>query len=503
MNNQPSGGKNVTSVSCTQFSADAENTVPSEPSFGSDHAAALAPSSASEYTAVSAHSAGSDQTVFAASTDTRDTGCDSIFPQEERSFEQPFTASRREKLCAFLMIIPGFVYALMLTADKTRTADLCLLAFVLLFIGAAAWLCRDIPRPAESWFWLSCMLLLTASVVFRTSSVFDTFGTVLILHAFAVWWFLIRAGRLLDPAEPRYLPLDAVNGFLIFPFGHFFLRLRTMFHALSSRSVRKKALNPGRILLSFLAAAAALLLFAQAAKSLMNADDSFRELISFELPELFHLDENALENLILRLFIALPVSAYLFGLLDGALRAGRKAADLQREHTDSFLKMLRKVSSRLWAAVLLLFCLFYLLFFAVQGQYLFGAFTRTLPDGFIVSEYARQGFFELCRVIVINFTLFWLITRSTDTAASENKLLRTGCTLLLIASMLFSVISLSKLALYIDCFGFTARRIQSSWMAAVLLAACIAALVRFRTGRKTMKLWMFFSAITLTALHFI
>ena len=187
----------------------------------------------------------------------------------------------------------------------------------------------------------------------------------------------------------------------------------------------------------------------------------------------------------------------MFGLLAGLGRRtpedmrGRGAAVMDR------LPKLRTVPAGIWAAALGLFSALYLVFFFVQGRYLFGAFTRTLPESFTVAEYARQGFFELCRVMAINFTLFWLVTR---TARQEQKLIRWMAAALLVQSMLFAVIAISKLALYIDCFGLTPLRVQSTWLVCVLLLGCVCALYTHLTGKKSMRAWMIFGAVTLAVL---
>ena len=134
---------------------------------------------------------------------------------------------------------------------------------------------------------------------------------------------------------------------------------------------------------------------------------------------------------------------------------------------------------------------------------MFGAFTRTLPVDFTVAEYARQGFFELCRVMALNFVLLWLVTRMSKPPVSERKVSLALCVTLLAESILFAVIALSKLALYIDCFGFTPLRLQSTWLALVLLAGCAAALYSLITGRRSCRAWMIFGAVTLSALCWI
>ena len=134
------------------------------------------------------------------------------------------------------------------------------------------------------------------------------------------------------------------------------------------------------------AAFAALVLLVLAMTQLSAADDTFGELIDdLRLTLTLDLDE----TWFYRLLASLPVGAYVFGLLAGLGRRtpedmrGRGAAVVSR------LPKLRTVPEGIWAAALGLFSALYLVFFFVQGRYLFGAFTRTLPESFTVAEYAR------------------------------------------------------------------------------------------------------------------
>lgn len=115
----------------------------------------------------------------------------------------------------------------------------------------------------------------------------------------------------------------------------------------------------------------------------------------------------------------------------------------------------------------------------MQGSYLFGAFRHRLPAGFTVAQYARQGFFQLCMVMGVNFLLLWLVTHSSRALNRPGRIM---CTVLLAQSILLAVTALSKLALYIACFGFTPLRLQSSWLVCVLLAGCAAWLVSLWDG---------------------
>ena len=79
------------------------------------------------------------------------------------------------------------------------------------------------------------------------------------------------------------------------------------------------------------------------------------------------------------------VGAYVFGLLAGL---GRETPETMRKHgasAETALPKLRVVPEAVWLAALGVFSALYLAFFFVQGRYLFGAFTRTLPESFTVA----------------------------------------------------------------------------------------------------------------------
>ena len=412
----------------------------------------------------------------------------------------PFSASRKEQLLAFGMYVLAYVYL--------GYQWWALPLFAAGFIAAAEYLFRGQKRSWESWIWLGCMLLVTGCIAWRGLHPYQYDSRYpelvnheyilsekllfLILHIFAVYWLMSRSGRLTGGESGHLLPLDALYAFLIVPFQNFFLRIRCVIFALKSK--KERGVSAGAIAGAVLAAFAALVLLVLAMTQLSAADDTFGELIDdLRLTLTLDLDE----TWFYRLLASLPVGAYVFGLLAGLGRRtpedmrGRGAAVVSR------LPKLRTVPEGIWAAALGLFSALYLVFFFVQGRYLFGAFTRTLPESFTVAEYARQGFFELCRVMAINFTLFWLVTR---TARQKQKLIRWMAAALLVQSMLFAVIAISKLALYIDCFGLTPLRVQSTWLVCVLLLGCVCALYTHLTGKKSMRAWMLFGAVTLAVL---
>ncbi len=162
---------------------------------------------------------------------------------------------------------------------------------------------------------------------------------------------------------------------------------------------------------------------------------------------------------------------------------------------------MRKVPALVLTVILGAFAILYLLFFVIQGSYLFGAFTRTLPEGFTVSQYARQGFFELCKIMVLNFVLIWLVVRSGIEDIRNNRTTMIMCSMLLAESLLFSVTAFSKLILYISCFGFTPLRLQSTWLICVLFVGTALTIYSLWTRKRSFRIWIYISGISLALLH--
>ena len=418
---------------------------------------------------------------------------------DENNFgEKPvFSLRAGELACALLMYPTAYIYTVFFGSRNDR---LWFGIFVLLFIAITEILNRGRPHPGESWVWLGCVVLMSACVAFNWGRVWTYGLTMLMVHPLAVWWVLSRSGCLAEGESGHLLPLDALNGFVCIPFGNFALRLRCIANGLRGRS-RGNGRDKRRPWAAVVAVLAALALLNWVLTELSQADRGFEKLtanilglFSFDLGDHF-------ATYVFRFIVSLPVGAWLFGLIAGSLRTDEEKLRTQAEAVNAFLPKLRAVPERLWTVVMAVFAAVYILFFAVQSSYLFGAFSRTLPEDFTVAQYAREGFFELCRVMAINFGLLYLVSRSSAKPMREDKVQRIAATLLIAAGMVFAVIAMSKLVLYIMCFGFTPKRLQSSWLVLLLFMGCAACLYSLWTGKKSFKYWMMYGAVSLALLH--
>jgi len=104
-----------------------------------------------------------------------------------------------------------------------------------------------------------------------------------------------------------------------------------------------------------------------------------------------------------------------------------------------------------------------------MGTYLFSAFAGVLPSGFNYSEYARQGFFDLCGVASINLVILAFTYSFARRGVSEYpKALRVLTGLLSVMTELLVVTAVSKMLFYIDAYGLSRLRVYTLWFLVLL-----------------------------------
>lgn len=337
--------------------------------------------------------------------------------------------------------------------------DTGLLVFVLLFWFMAEWFCRLMGRPkapAESRFWLFCLFAIALGRCLwhsRTTGGWDVF----LLHITAAYWVVCRAGALADGCTGPLLPLDLGRALFALPFGGFFLRIRTLWQGLRGKKWGRQA---GVVLTTLVVVCPALF---YAADLLAEADDLF----AGQLRGILDWAEGLLSwQGFSAILLSLPVGCYLYGLIAGALRKGppRDAAGSLRAAAEEW----RAAPALAVGAAMGAFCGLYALFFALQARYLFGAFTGVLPQGFTASQYAVQGFWELCRVVLLNFGVLAVAARFSKAPLRSRPVLKGLALALMGSSALLVVVAASKMTLYVLRFGLTPRRLLASWFMLVL-----------------------------------
>lgn len=119
---------------------------------------------------------------------------------------------------------------------------------------------------------------------------------------------------------------------------------------------------------------------------------------------------------------------------------------------------IRKIDHTIIISMLSVINLVFVLFLISEVSKLCGNFLQ-IPKGYIYSSYAREGFFQLLFVTIINFSIILYLIYKTN-VIKENKVIRNLVLILIAFSVLLIFNSYYRMFLYIGKFGFTNLRLQ-------------------------------------------
>ena len=411
-------------------------------------------------------------------------------PVQPQPVRPVFTTNIVEKILAVLVFPVCFLYS-SIYFEVGSTWNIMFGVFVLVFLIMGEALFWTRKRTFESWAMMLLTILGGVSVCFSIGNVWDDGVVALFTHLFGVYWILCRSGRLAEGKTSNLMVWDGITGFCVMPFKNWPLDVRTIVSIFRGGKDRKAKKTVPIILL---ASVIGIILFFIAMAFLRSADDGFDDIMT-AIADFLKIDIDW--ELIPKILMTLFVATWLYGLLGGCFRETEEQVRHRGDNIKWFIGKLSKVPGLVWVIFIGLFSVFYIIFFALQGHYLFDAFVMRLPQEFTYSEYARKGFGEMCAVMVINFILLWLATR---TSASKLTGVKVACAVRDLESMLFALIAFLKIAMYIDAYGFTPLRYQSIWAAGVLFVACICTMISMLSGKKTARIWFYLSAASLAAL---
>ena len=415
--------------------------------------------------------------------------------QNDEETKTNFSFSIAEIAIALISYVLGYIYV--------KFTSVSMLLVLVIVVGCTEFLNRKKPLTKENVFYTICFAIITIAYSYSIkerfnyieNEIWDESMLALFTHGMAIWYVISRSGKLVDGKSSVFFPMDIINGAISIPFSNLFLRLKTIISSIA-QSVNNRKENKERNYWFIPAIIICVVLFVAAASLLSQSDDTFGKVIN-DFLDVFKIEWDL--DLIVTIIFSLPVGAYLYGLIVGSYRYEEENLPRIKTVINDFLSSLKRIPAWFWLVVVSLFSVMYLCYFFLQGSYLFGAFTNTLPEGFIISQYAVKGFWQLCQIMAVNGAVLYVVTRMADQEAKNNPYFKFACIFLLIESILFAVIALSKIILYISVFGFTPKRIQGFWLVTVLMVGCILWIINLIKERKTFAYWMYFTIFTLTA----
>ena len=207
---------------------------------------------------------------------------------------------------------------------------------------------------------------------------------------------------------------------------------------------------------------------------LLSYDRGFSRIIS----NMFDFDGGNIISNIMSLLVGLLVGQYLFRLFIASVDKeceGKCTAD----SCEAAVKKLQRAHVATIFAAILPILFLYVVFFISQWGYYMSGFSGKLPAGFNYAGYAREGFFQLCIVSVINLMIIVFVELFMD--SSKPWLTKVKKSIVITYSVVTLVLiatAIAKMAMYIDCYGLTPKRVYATWLMAVLVMVFLVIIVK-------------------------
>lgn len=366
--------------------------------------------------------------------------------------------------------------------------------FAVLFLLYTELAARRAGRTAakETPVWAGCWLALSVALPlfgYQPEPLGGWQGMV--WHLYAVWYVLARCGMLAQGRSGSLVLLDGLAGVFRLPFGNFFLRVRTVFSALKTglhgRIKVRKALR-------VLATVALTLALCGVAWGLLAAADANFAALGQSVADWWNSLLNNIKfiDTLMYILLSLPVGAWLYGLVFGALR--RTEPPTTAAQCTAALEHARIVPRSTATVAVAALCGVYALFFAVQAGEWFAAAPLGLsaPDA---AAFAVDGFWELQKILLLNFGVLAGV-HFLGRAPLPKALAAVFCGF----GLAFAALAAGKLAVYVVLYGLTPRRVIAGWFLGVLAVWCVLALVRVFRAIPAAKLAIFTAALSFTVL---
>ena len=276
------------------------------------------------------------------------------------------------------------------------------------------------------------------------------------LTCFLLFCHTASGNRLEQSAGKLYL-FDFLKALFVSPF----TAIVESFNIIASNKGGKKL---GKALLFTLAGLGIALIPTMTVLLLLSFDDNFTR----TLGDLMDFLGDAFFSRFLSLLFGIPVGMYFFGAI--CARNGDTAQVPGAEHCNKARNFLAFCPSFIGFVALVPLLFLYVVFIFAQKNYYAAVFSGTLPESHTFSSFARDGFFRLCAVAVINaLSLICLRLFSKKTAKGKvSPAVSVGTVLLSLVTLILCGTALSQMGMYVSAYGLSRLRLYAIWFMALL-----------------------------------
>ncbi len=366
----------------------------------------------------------------------------------------------RPRECAFawVSIILGYLFCRLLPISEH---PLGALFFTLaLYICAAIFMILSGARQtSRSLFYLVAPLAALPALVLSSSKMMHTLCFLWAMLCFVLWVTLSYGGGL-EKRTRELLFFDAVKAVLVLPLASFGALGRSLFPKYKKSGARQVLFACLGLLIAIIPTIVVVMLLGYD-QSFSSTLDTLASFISKDMLTRFTC-----------LIFGIPVAAYGFGALISASE-GKHERVMRPDACRKFAADIRFAPVMMVCFATIPLLAVYAIFFFSQWSYYVSAFTGKLPAGVdIYSQYAREGFENLCVVAGINAAAMTAISAFTKRRREDRSdaATRVFGALLSVSTLILIATAMAKMLLYIKAYGLTHLRVYASWFMLLLAA---------------------------------
>lgn len=374
--------------------------------------------------------------------------------------------------CVFGIItfVLGYSYIKLMTTEWA-SSGIGFLIFTVLFTAVSlSYLYtkkKHIPKEALLYYTLTFLAVLPLGLYDENS--FSWISTVLTM-LLAVYSVTVACGVRMQDELGGFLFRDLYNSLFYRPMKSFGVQFYAVFMGGKDKSIRKT------IVTVLLALFISIIVFFIAILMLSQVDDNFDKVahVIISNVRLFLSDFSHIFAELPALFLALPVSLYLFAMFYTGVNTYKVSKYSAQEILDKRSKR-KPVQEILFILPMIVLIFVYIVFFISHAMTLISV----IHEGDILySLYARQGFFELCQIAALNMLICLGTMTFCKKGEALSKILIVLNSIIAACTLILMITASIKLGLYVSMYGLTIKRIHAAWALFVIFAGFILLLIR-------------------------
>lgn len=391
------------------------------------------------------------------------------------------------------LILIGPLYGWQFSAALTAVSLAFILVSELVRCGRKAFVNKN---TSETVFWYVMMILAAVTSAFGPSEALSVFA----VHLCAVYSVLVSNDILLGDRTGGFILADLIHGFYVKSFAGFpnFVTDWTAF----KKEGEKKKHNPAVVMLITGFLILMITFFSISLVFISRIDEDIAAAFAGYMESVArYFEDLQIDSIIVSFILAVPICFYLYGLMARSAKSDGSREKRIGAGMASGLERGRKVPAVITCISAGFFVALYIFFFIKRTAYFTGGFTGIVPDDKLVAYYAREGFFELVGIMAVNMCVYLTIYLFEKRNHEGRTTLggRILVTLLMSESIIFAVISMSKLWLYFSMYGYTPKRMLAMWGTLALGFAALMSILTVNRGKSHFRLGVFFTAVSYIA----